>query len=186
MKKIRYIILSLVLLLPLSCNVDSEYSTKYSCYLLFYTQYHSTSHIISAINPLAPGTFVKISLKRISNITHVYVSGYGLSDEDTSLTTDKENYPYTSGIYLGANNSIIVGCSMYGGLYAFDGQCPNCLANSSYRSYPLSWVSGQEVKCAKCGRTYNLNTGVVASGDAGSQLLKYRATYDGTALIVHN
>ncbi len=169
MKKIRYIILSLVLLLPLSCNVDSEYSTKYSCYLLFYTQYHSTSHIISAINPLAPGTFVKISL-----------------DEDTSLTTDKENYPYTSGIYLGANNSIIVGCSMYGGLYAFDGQCPNCLANSSYRSYPLSWVSGQEVKCAKCGRTYNLSTGVVASGDAGSQLLKYRATYDGTALIVHN
>ncbi len=187
MRNLRCIIISLVTIALSSCNADNEYCTKYSCYFLFYTQYHTTSNIISAINPLAPGTFVKISLKRISNITHVYVYGYGVSNEDTQLTTDKENYPYTSGLYLGANNSIIVGYSMYGGLCAYDGQCPNCLESSSSTNFPLTWDnSGQSVKCSKCGRCYNLSTGTVSSGNAGIQLLKYRATYDGTALIVHN
>ena len=89
---------------------------------------------------------------------------------------------------LGPNNCIIIGTSSYENrLIAYDGQCPNCLTEKGGTNYPLTWQkNGLQLHCGKCGRSYDVNNGVVADGDGGHQLLSYYAAFDGRLLRAWN
>ena len=82
-----------------------------------------------------------------------------------------------------------IGYSLLGnGLFAFDKQCPNCLKEFNQANYPMDWDnSGMYVKCKKCGRRYNLNnSGFCVDDGKARKLIRYRASYDGNILSVHN
>jgi hypothetical protein len=113
---------------------------------------------------------------------------YDNATQDISLTTQRETQV---AFYLGANDCIIIGVSSYeiGKLVAYDGQCPNCLSDYTGINYPLTWQNnGQLLHCAKCDRSYDVNSGMRARGDAGNhdRLLTYNAIFDGTILRAWN
>lgn len=165
-----------------SCEDSQEqYTREYTCYLTFNTQFHPASLLTLALGN--PGSFVRVDVKNISGAHHLYIySNNGRDQEEVTITTDKENYLIGN---VGANNSVIVGCTTFSGLRAYDSQCPNCLENFTGNSYPLTWASnGQAVECTKCGRRYELN--YEGRADEGRQLLQYRVAYNGNMLTVHN
>jgi len=188
----RGIVCALVALLSVvsSCNVEDEYSTDYLCHFVFYSQYHAGNIIGGSVNEASMGQFVKISTTVSGNISYITAELASGQSEKIAITSEIETRVFST-YELGAHNALIVGNSIYGGLYAYDGQCPNCLASYSTTKFPLSWTKdsmvGQWVKCSKCGRSYDLNnSGVVADGDGGLSLLRYRAHFDGNVLNVNN
>lgn len=85
-------------------------------------------------------------------------------------------------LVLGLNNGIIVGWGTLSQpltFYAFDNECPNCFDPNVYplTSHPLTFMSGNRVTCKTCRRIYDLNNGgVIAEGDSGKKLTRYRAS----------
>ncbi len=158
-------------------------SRRYPCRFQFDGELHPTSVILSACK--SPGTYVYVYTKVTNNIRHVYAlsNSKNAATEDNVIATDKEaNY---SAYMLGANNAIglIVGCTNFNGVVAFDRTCPNCAALQ-----PLAWHSTnrQRVVCNKCKRVYELETGVLVEGDAGDALLRYGCNFNGMFLSVGN
>jgi len=170
------------------CEGDSEYTTEYACYFVFDTTIHNTSIINNALNPLSPGIFVMVSTTLQGSVRYVNAElNDGKTSETVAVTTAKE----TRLTYkLGAYNGLIIGYgTLTGGeLYAFDRQCPNCMKAYNLYKYPLSWTNnGAYVSCKTCGRVYDLNNGgYIVEGDAGVKLSRYQASYNGSALVVHN
>lgn len=171
MRKVRFLSLTLLLLLLGACTGEEQYSTKYPCNFIFYTGYHPSS-ILNGITTNA-GTFVIVSVKRVNGLHHVCVNrNDGGADEDWSMTTEIENnrLSYDN---LGANKALIIGCTTAMEPKAYDRQCPYCLENQSGVNHPLTWTDGgRMVECAKCGRKYYLNANG-ASAD-GYRLEQYR------------
>lgn len=90
---------------------------------------------------------------------------------------------------LGMNHAIIVGygLSVDAIFYAYDRECPNCFKPEALpiRSYPLKVKENGMAECANCHRTYDLNIGgMVATGDAGKNCVRYPATAVGGVLSV--
>jgi len=110
---------------------------------------------------------------------------YDKATEDIPLTTKRET---DTRCQLGANNAIIIGRSSYTGIFAcYEGQCSNCLDQFGGTNYPLTWsANGQQLSCARCHRTYDVNNGVVASGEGGRQLFTYNVAFDGSILRAWN
>ena len=110
---------------------------------------------------------------------------YDQAEEDIALTTKKEN---STRCLLGASNAIIIGRSSYTNLLVcYEGQCSNCLKQYGGTNYPLTWSSnGQQLLCARCNRSYDVNNGVVATGEGGHSLYNYCATFDGSILRAWN
>ncbi|MGN1263484.1 MAG: hypothetical protein ACI4TW_05555 [Prevotella sp.] len=165
-----------------SCSKDEEqYTKEYICQFSFSTQLHPTSLLTLAL--ANPASYVKVDVKTVSGTRRLDISSNnGKDTESITVSTDKENYMIGT---VGANSSIIVGCSTFNGLKAYDSQCPNCLNDYTGNSYPLTWTSnGQAVECGKCGRKYELN--YEGSTDNGKMLLQYKVDYNGTLLSVHN
>ena len=165
-----------------SCDAENSISTDYPCRFVFYANLHPGTSIETALN--GAGTYTIITAKPINGIWHLYST---LNDgrnktEDIAITTATEKY-VTYGA-LGANNGIIIGCNGFGdeGYNAWDRQCPNCIRQYGGTNYPLNWNSEfrQNVDCAKCKRTYSLNTGAVVSGGqkGDKKLMGYRVSYD--------
>lgn len=188
----KWISIIVIVLTFLACKADSEYSRNYACHFIFYTQHgHVTQNKeTSILNGIldSPGVFAKVSVKKLSGITHVIVvPNNGGKNEDIKLTTEVENNQITYS--MGANNALLMGCDTNLQKVAFDGQCANCLENYSTSNFPLAWSdNGRTVTCAKCGRVYDLNAnGICVKGDKGRALYKYRAFmatgYDGTATL---
>lgn len=176
----------------MACKADSEYSRNYACHFVFYIQHgHVTqNNEVSILNGILdnPGVFAKVSVKKLSGITHVIVApNNGGKNEDIKLTTELENNQIS--YVMGANNALLVGCDTKMQAVAFDGQCANCLETYSTSNYPLTWSdNGRTVTCSKCGRVYDLNAeGICVKGDKGRALYKYRAFmatgYDGTTTL---
>lgn len=179
----------LVGVLLAACNADDTISRAYRCSFLFDTSLHPLPCHLTGILGNS-GHFCKVQ---------TYVDNKGLrhlkttrnfdnATEDISLTTQRETQV---AFYLGANDCIIIGVSSYniGKLVAYDGQCPNCLADYTGINYPLTWQNnGQLLHCAKCDRSYDVNSGIRARGDAGNhdRLLTYNAIFDGTILRAWN
>jgi ribosomal protein S27AE len=177
------LLLSSLVLMSSCKKEDDPISRRYPCRFQFYADQHPTSIIVTACK--SPGSYVYIYTEVDSkHIRHVYaLSNDGKSPvEDNLITTDKEvNY---TAYLLGANNAIglIVGCSNFNGLVAYDRTCPNCVGLQ-----PLAWATNrQQVSCGNCHRTYNLETGTIASGDGGDALLRYGCNFDGARLSVGN
>lgn len=169
-----------------ACTADDSISRSYRCNFVFDTSLHPLPCQLTGILG-NNGHFCKVEHRVVKGITHLKTTrNYDGATEDIELVTAKESQISYA---LGANNCIIIGTSSYDfSLVAYDGQCPNCLADYNGTNYPLTWQnSGQQLHCAKCGRSYDVNNGAIADGPAGQKgLLRYMAAYDGTVLRAWN
>lgn len=189
MKKLQFAIINLrftIFMLALcalftSCGNDFEYSSPYACYFRFDNKLHQNGLMAAALTPYS-NVFARVSTKKSGGINYVTISTSDSKPaEDVAITTEVENY---SNFELGANNGIIVGYNTINNCYvAFDAQCRNCYedAGAYTPNRTLSWTTNtSEVKCATCGRTYNLNMdGIVTSSEGGLQLWKYHISCTG-------
>lgn len=169
----------------LACEGESNISRDYRCLFVFDTSLHPIPcHLTGILSN--PGHFCKIETSMVNGVRHYKTTrNYDGATEDIIIRTEKERQV---SIVLGANNCIIIGTVSYDNrLVAYDGQCPNCLKDYSGSYYPLNWQkNGIQLHCAKCNRSYDVNNGVVASGEGGRQLLTYYASFDGTVLRAWN
>lgn len=168
---------------------ETRFSTDYPCQFIFRGDYHRGSALLRTMDN--PGLFAIVTSedRQISvgsgkkSITHLTITlNDGTTKEGIDLTTEIENrYNYRA---MGANRALIIGCSNFDGLRAYDRQCRYCLDNSSKTDFPLQWTgNGQAVKCDRCGRVYQLEHG---SSTDGYRLHEYRVRFDGTLLNVSN
>lgn len=176
-------------ILMAACTADEyEYCTDRQCYFSFDTSIHNVSILNKALNPLTSGVFCQIRQEPGNGIVNLKLQLQdGRTSESVAITTADE---LRRSYIIGASNGIVVGySSLSQQLYAFDMQCPNCLKeNYPYTKYPLLWDNnGLWLRCGRCSRSYDLNSGgVVVSGEGGLKLLRYRADYGGRLLVVHN
>lgn len=183
------VFLPLFLLLA-ACTAEPRFSTQYPCSFVFYASSHLNSALTLAVGNAGQFCIVEPQLK--NGVTHLILTpntGTWTKDQtDVPLVTAIEN-DRLSYDRMGANKRLIIGASKFNGLRAFDGQCPNCLANGSTTNRPLSWADkGQLLECQKCGVKYNPNAeGIPLNGqDDTPRLIEYRAEYNGDRLYVHN
>ena len=184
-QKILIITILLFCVFMSSCEGESNISRDYPCRLIFDTSLHPLPCQLTGILG-NPGHFCKVQSSMASGVRHLKTTrNYDSATEDIILRTEKESQV---SIVLGANNCIIIGTSSYDNrLVAYDGQCPNCLNDYGGTNYPLSWQkNGLQLHCAKCDRSYDVNNGVIASGNSGIQLLNYYASFDGSILRAWN
>lgn len=181
----KQVICFLIMFSLVSCTADESICRSYRCSFIFDTTLHpQPCHLTGILGN--SGHFCKVSTSISQGVTHLKTTrNYDGATEDVALSTAKESQ---INFALGANNSLIIGTSTYDfTLKAYDGQCPNCLSDYNGINYPLTWQNnGQQLHCAKCGRSYDVNNGVVAEGASGRQLLMYMASYDGSVLRAWN
>ncbi len=181
----RNLLRSLLCLLLVACTGEDSVYREYQCYFVFDTSLHPQPCQLTAILG-NPGHFCKVETSVEQGVRHLKTTrNYDGATEDIRLNTDRENqYRYA----LGANNCIIIGTTSFDNmLVAYEGQCANCLADYGGTRYPLTWTNnGQQLHCAKCGRSYEINNGTVSSGTAGHQLYRYQAAFDGQMLRAWN
>ena len=181
-----YVTMSLIVILSLSaCNAEDSVYHEYRCYFIFDTQLHPIPCQLTGIIG-NPGHFCKVEAGLEKGIRHIKTTrNYDGATEDVPLTTELENKQRCE---LGANNCIIIGTSSYDNvLIAYEGQCANCLEQYGGTRYPLSWQNnGQQLHCAKCGRSYDVNNGTVVSDGGGHQLYRYNAGFDGQIIRAWN
>ena len=182
MKRLLTVGLCVILL---ACNSEDAVYRGAECFFIFDTQLHpQPCHLTSILGN--PGHFCKIESGNDQGVRHLKTSrNYDGATEDIRLNTDRENQ-YRC--VLGAGNCIIIGTSSYDNmLIAYEGQCANCLNQFGGTRYPLTWQRGGSLlTCARCGRSYDVNNGTVASGDGGRQLYRYQAAYDGMMIRAWN
>ena len=166
--------------LLISCSAEDLVSRRYACNFTFSYNEHPTSLLFAAVK--SPGTYVYVTTSGDAKTTyrHVYVtSNDGQTPrEDNVISTDKENYLL---FRLGASNDIglFIGCTNFNGLWAYDRSCPNC-TNLTAMDFT---GNRQQVKCPRCQRTYELETGGITEGDKGESLMRYFCDFNGS--VVH-
>lgn len=182
-RTVAAIVTVLVMMAIAACDGEYPFSRRYDCQFWFKYETHSTSIVFSAVR--SPGAYVFVTAKGDGNSTprHVYVkSNDGMTPaEDNIIRNDDENYRL---MLLGRSNEtgLIVGCTNFNGMVAYDRSCPNC-----ERLQALEWTGNrQQVHCDGCGRTYMLDTGGIIAGDAGDALLRYNCQFGGAWLTVTN
>lgn len=185
-KTIKGCLFAFVCLLFSACDkIENSVYHHYKCYFVFDTTLHAADcHLTTAVGNT--GHFLTIKSSMVSGIRHIQTTrNYDKATEDTPLITQKEAQTIC---LLGANNAIIIGRSSYTGqLVAYEGQCSNCLNDYGGTNYPLIWSdNGQQLNCARCKRSYDVNNGVVAAGEGGHQLFIYNASFDGVLIRVWN
>ncbi len=183
----RRILTGLLCALLMACTADDSISRAYRCTFIFDTTLHPLPCQLTGILGNS-GHFSKVqTYVAADGIRHLKTTrNYDGATEDVALTTARESQISFS---LGAGDCIIIGTNSYDNiLVAYDGQCPNCLADYNGTSYPLTWQNnGQQLHCAKCDRSYDVNNGVVADGPSGrKELLRYMAAFDGSVLRAWN
>jgi len=164
--------------LALSCG-DSEYEySSHRAYFNFDNATRLDPVLMTAMNPVSPGIFCKISISNGSYF--VFQNNQGQSSRQNMTALDRQRT-----IILGAYNEsgIIVG---YGTLdqpptfYAYDAQCPNCYSETNLPRYVLTMTTDGKAVCSRCGRKYNMaNGGIICEGENGSKLIRYRASTTG-------
>jgi hypothetical protein len=169
-----------------SCTTnDFEFEKKYQCYFTFDCGMHLGTGLQSCLNSMSPGLFCMVWQETKQSVRHINIQLYNQKTEDVAITTALETMRSCT---LGASNGLIIGCSNLnnGELYAFDRQCPNCIELGFYKA--LQWENnGLWLKCPKCERVYDLNNhGFVVKGESGNKLMRYRASFNGTILMVGN
>lgn len=180
------LVLALLCALIAGCtNIENSIYQGHKCFFVF----DATLHPAPCQLTLALGNsghFLTVSTTMKNGLRHIKtVRNYDLATEDIPITTQREA---NTACLLGANNAVIVGRSSYSGLFvAYEGQCANCLRDYGGINYPLTWTkNGQHLYCARCQRSYDVNNGVVASGEGGRQLYTYNIDFDGAVLRVWN
>ncbi len=183
--KLHFIRVLLAALCLAACQKAEDEFASNPCYFSFNASYHNTSMLLSAVNGYE--TYALVSTRPLNGKTYSVITEiYGQAAHRDDITTELE----TSRTHaLGLSDGLIIGRStMDQTLYAYDRQCPNCYKATKLTAARLGWAdNGQTVRCPKCRRVYNLsNRGVVAQGEQGDPLLRYRVSFDGTWLLVQN
>ncbi len=172
------LILAFFLLLATSCAKESFDYSSLRAYFIFNNSIHQDPTLQSALNPMSPGVFCRVSEGMEQQSVYFYFeSNQGLNSKQKAngddIRTSRE---------LGVNSrtGIIVG---YGNLsspaifYCYDSQCPNCYYETNMANYRLTMNAKGIATCPKCKREYDLNNnGLTANG---KKLIKYRATSTG-------
>lgn len=176
-------VLVLCLGLLSGCNNEGFEYNDYHCNLTIDNSKHLNITLASAMDAMTPGVFCTIRYAITDGVTYfVFSNNYGDQSKSMFNAIDENLQSHRR---IGMNNGLIVG---FGNLdspplfYAYDLQCPNCfdLEAIPVRSYPLDVKGSGVASCAKCKRSYNLNTGGnIVSGDKGSPLKPYRAATSG-------
>lgn len=179
-----------VLAVLLSGCADDPISRKYPCRFLFYTQWHPTSMIVSALSGYNEFVRISMGMQGGGGAYVVNVTNSQGKTESNRLTNELENRFFSSGVYLGAGGSmgsILLGQTNFNGYIAWDALCPNCTASYSTK-YLLQWTdNATQVKCSSCNRTYSLQTGNILNGAEGESLMRYIVTYvQGVSVQVGN
>lgn len=163
-----------------ACASDDTYS-DFHCNLYIDNSTHLDATLSSALNPLSPGVFCRISYDAASR-SYAFVSNQGQSSKSVF---DAEDTRRGNSGRIGMNNGLIVGygnlsSDLSGGyvLYAYDAQCPNCFDYTAIpvRNYQLTMTTAGMAVCANCKRQYNMNTGGNCTNDSGKGLTQYRTT----------
>lgn len=172
----------LTCLLITACSADAQYSTTYPCNFYFDTGKHPTSILTRSLDN--PGMWTFVSVRQSQGINHVMVTPNNGDAEDIAMTTEIENHRVNYN-NMGADNGIIVGCSNFSGIRAYDRQCPKCLDYA--RNSALEWDNNRQmVKCQSCQSVYMLENGSCTT--ASIRLLEYKVTFSGpgSPLMVRN
>lgn len=163
----------LIFLIPLlvACSAEDPISREYPCRFTFYSGLHEGHSLIFLPSLRTTYNFCTVKVTPYNGYFRMTATDRNGKSETIDLQNQIEIYAYQSGIFLGAGNEIIAGATMDGPV-AYDAQCPNCLEEYGRAAYRLSWADNAfEVKCMKCGRTYNLQTGACNQG--GRRLMQY-------------
>lgn len=164
-----------------SCSKDSFDFSSLHAYFVFDNSTHQNSTLQSALNPLSPGVFCRISEDSQGGIVYFHIeSNQGTVSPPEKADANDIRRTRALGLYY--KTGIIVG---YGNLsspatfYCYDSQCPNCYAETNMPNYKLSMDSSGIATCAKCKRKYDMNNNGLCTNDEGKKLIKYRATTTG-------
>lgn len=163
---------------------EPVYSRKFPCRFVLDEKYHTPCKLITAVS--SPAYPVKVSVNRNVNGSYQVEMTDRNGTERQNLTTQVETYAYSGGIYLGANNSIIVCSDSYDFKpVAYDGQCPNCINELGGNNHPLQFSAQvMQVVCNTCHRVYDLNNGNIISGGQGDRLMQYPVNRDQSRGII--
>lgn len=183
MRKLIYIMAVITATLTSCGDTENEYA-NYPCNFFYDNAKNHSIKLAEASNALSPGIFCRIS---VSGKTFLFETNTDPGNtERKNFTAEDER----RSIILGAYNEsgIIVG---YGNLdnpavfYAYDSQCPNCYKETNMPRYTLQTDSKGMARCNRCKREYNMNNGgIVASGNGGDKMIRYRATTTGPQGII--
>ncbi len=177
--------LFLALLLPLlitACG-DEIVSNKYSSLpaRFSFTPVNSISQLLAACN--SPGEWCTVTLS--NNILYFQNTATTGQANLTALSGYTGFYMGLCGFLVGLPNMPELGAD-YAVVNCYDLACSNCYVKSSV-TRKLTLQEGGYAHCAKCQRTYNLNNvGIVASGEAGIPLYRYRVYYGNNTLAIDN
>lgn len=180
----RALILWVVMLLPclMSCSEDVE--NYYSSYTARFTyRYVNTvPQLYSALN--SPGIFATIRAE-IGKIKFEGETGTSTEVNMTAVNQYQQFYFGIGGFIVGLPNIPELGADIAVPV-CFDLACPNCYYDFHLQK-KLELESGGVASCANCGRTYNLNNqGVIAEGEPGNSLFRYRMSYFENTLVINN
>ncbi len=187
MKRIvRSTLAAVVLLLTAGCDQDTLVSNKYSSLpaRFSFPYVNSQAPLNHALN--GQGQWCQI---RIQNNQIIFTNPAVTQPGKWDLVA-LQGY---TGFYLGIGNGLIVGLPNMPEMGAdmpvvtcYDLCCPNCWEQNTITK-PLELHESGEATCARCQRQYNLNNqGVIAKGEQGKSLYRYRVFYNGNALSVDN
>lgn len=162
-----------------SCS-DAEFDfSSERAYFIFDNSIHQDATLQSALNPMSPGVFCRISeLTEGATLYFAFESNQGGSPTRSKANADDMRRTRVLGVYN--KTGIIVG---YGNLtspatlYAYDSQCPNCYAQTGMAQYKLSISAKGLATCPNCHREYDLNNNGLTS--SGKKLMKYRVSSTG-------
>ena len=169
-------------LFAVACSeTEYEYS-HHRAYFIFDNSIHLEQCLSTAMNPMSPGIFCRISISGLNS--YRFENNQGLTGQAVMTAVDQQRT-----VQLGTYNEsgVIVG---YGSLdnpptfYAYDAQCPNCVKrenNTINPKFPVTMSTSGIASCGKCGKKYDLNNGGICQngeeGDIGLQ--KYLASTTG-------
>ena len=179
MSRVRRLLLPGLLALVISSCGDSELEySNHRAYFVYDNSIHLDATLSSAMNPMAPGLFCRIS--RSTDGYYDFENNQGLKSRVAINAVEKQR---TSVLGVYNASGVIVG---YGTLdnpptfYAYDAQCPNCYEESNMPRYQLTMSSDGKASCKNCHRQYDMNNGgIVVSGEGGYKLIRYHASTTG-------
>mgnify|MGYP007069850788 FL=1 len=167
-----------------SCG-DSEFEySNHRAHFTYDNSIHLDATLASAMNPMSPGIFCRIS--RSSDSYFDFENNQNMSSRVAINAVEKQRI-----CELGTYNAsgIIIG---YGTLdnppifYAYDAQCPNCYEESNMPRYQLTMSTDGKASCRNCQRQYDMNNGgIVVNGANGDKLIRYRASTTGPMGILN-
>ena len=171
---------------PFGCTGDNTYST-YPCRFVFDTAQHASSGaLLSAVNPLSPGIFCKVTKVMKGGASYYrFTTTAGLSDDVIFTAVDQRTT-----VTIGMNNGLVFGYANLAAestFYGYDTECPNCFDPDAIpvTAHTLALRNTGIAVCPTCHREYNLNTGGnITKGDQGKGLTRYHASYNGSVVAI--